>query len=245
MRWLVAILAFSLSGTVLSAYEEPVLTSYTRLSANKQFLFVMLHPPRKEIRDPLAEKYSQTGLYRNDGSKKSLWTVEAGYSREVYPASDGLHAVLQHLHVIGIEGRKCGNSPEEPPVDPVVLSFYASGRRVRNVRLSEVLDHERFCKELGPGWHGWMNSASIDEAEKHFVLVDRDGKRVAFDLASGERIGGPVQLANSAVQSMGAKGRTELGLVLVLLAAAGFVSVIRSFLRSKGNAVAGRHPPTS
>src|SRR4051812_5147640 len=104
---------FALSALVLVfatsafAYDEPPFQSYTRVSPNKAFVFVMLitPPPGRNPDDlapvdPIAAKYKQSGLYKNDGSTTPLWVYSDGYTRDVYPASDGIHFVTQHLHVI-------------------------------------------------------------------------------------------------------------------------------------------------
>src|SRR5688572_14539739 len=69
-------------------------SSYTAISPNEKYLFVMIAPMKAEdeaadwIDEKAAEilairkKYTQSGLYLNDGSTKPLWTVD-WYSYEV------------------------------------------------------------------------------------------------------------------------------------------------------------------
>ncbi|HJZ59790.1 MAG TPA: hypothetical protein VKE74_32915 [Gemmataceae bacterium] len=183
-----AVLATFLAAPAASAYEEPIAKSYTRISPDGAFVFVMLAPPNSRPTgappDELANKYPLSGMYRNDGLSTPLWVFSEGYVREAYPASDGRHVVAVSTHLITLTTRTCGNSPEEPPANPVVLTFYKNGEKVRDVRIGELLDHVVFCKEHGPGWHPWLTSAHIDDAEGVIVVQTVSGTR-RFSLATG------------------------------------------------------------
>src|SRR5262249_34428937 len=64
-----AVLAPSPPAPAASAYEEPIAKSYTRISPDGAFVFVMLAPPNSRPTgappDELANKYPLSGMYRN------------------------------------------------------------------------------------------------------------------------------------------------------------------------------------
>ena len=184
----IAVLFLACTNSTAVAYTEPPLGSYTRESPNKAFVFVMLHAARPGESDPIGAKYPASGLYRNDGSATPLWTFDDGYVREAYPASDGVHVIVQYLRVISTDPRTCGNSSSEPPANPEVFGFYANGKKIRDVRLGELLDHVAFCREHGPGWHSWLASARIDDASGTLVVTTTQGTHRTLDLKTGERL---------------------------------------------------------
>jgi hypothetical protein len=99
-------------------YTEPVWQSYTRLSPDGAFVFVVLHGPRPgDPPDPVAAKYPASGLYRKD-STAPLWTFPDGYVRDAYPASDGVHVVVLLERVIAIHPGPAGDGSPEPPAEP-------------------------------------------------------------------------------------------------------------------------------
>lgn len=196
-RVALALLALVAGLAQVHGYDEPPLKSYTRVTPDKKFVFVMLHQAREGERDPVAAKYAKSGLYLNNGSTDSIWVLDGDYVREAFPAADGVHVVLQHDRVITLHTRKCGNSPPEPPENPIVFSFYARGKKLRDVPLSEVLDNARFCQEHGPGWHPWLNSAQINDTAGTFDVVNRYDSTVRFELATGHQPGGPIDFCGN------------------------------------------------
>jgi hypothetical protein len=225
-----ALLAFLASSPRARAYTEPPLESYIRLSPDRAFVFVMLHPPHGRVPDPINEKYPRSGLYRNDGSTTPLWTFDDGYVREAYPASDGVHVVVQYRRVISPNVRDCGNSPPEPPANPEVLGFYAGGKKIRDVHLGEVLDHVRFCRKHGPGWHSWLASARIDDAAGTLIVETTADTRREIDLKTGHPIHSEWLAAAEPVWSVGV---LALGIVLAVVAVAGTVVAACIFLFSR------------
>jgi hypothetical protein len=235
---LAAVLGLAALAPPAAGYDEPPLTSYTRPSPNKMFVFVMLQEgPRTGGKDPVREQYSKSGLYRADRPAAPVWVYPDGYAREAYPASDGLHVVVQHLKVISPDPRTCGNSPPEPPANPTVLTFYASGKKVRDVRLGELLDHVRFCRDKGPGWHPWLVSARVDDAAEQFVVETVDGRTTRLALPTGlteasTRAGGPVDVHDEARRA-GRPWGVALGVGLLLAAVLGVVLLSVVLFRSR------------
>jgi hypothetical protein len=228
LRSTLAFLVLSFIAPTAGAYTEPILQSYTRESPDRAFVFVMLHAPRAEP-DPIRAKYPASGLYRNDGTLTPLWTFDDGYVREAYPASDGVHVVVQYLHVISLNSRTCGNSPPEPPADPEVFGVYSNGKKFRHVKLGELLDRVAFCREHEPGWHPWLESARINDDDGTLVVRTTRGTRCALDLKTGNRIE-PQGIMNEVHFDHPNPAWSEalliLGVVLALMTVAGTVAVV-------------------
>src|SRR3954453_12453404 len=91
---LVAIVAF----TSEARASKPVLPkSYFFVPKDERFVFVMLAPADGPSDDgsagaALRRKFPSSGLYRNDGSRDPLWTID-WYAHRVHLASDGIHLV--------------------------------------------------------------------------------------------------------------------------------------------------------
>src|SRR5437868_1532003 len=176
-----ALLAAAVLAPSASGYTEPPLGGYTKETPDKKFVFVMrpaTGDPNGPGTDPVARKYPQSGLYRNDGSVAPLWTLPPGYARDAYPASDGVHLVTNPIPVVTV--RDGVN-----PADQVVLVFHANGKVVRTVKLGEVLDAAAFVRDRGPGWHVWLRAARIDDAAGTFTVETAADTRRVFRLSTG------------------------------------------------------------
>lgn len=231
-RHLLALTLLATSAVPAYGYTEPPLQRYTRVSPNKAFVFVVLHPRREGEHDLIADKYPHSGLYRNDGPAVPLWRFNDGYVRDAYPASDGVHVVVQYLRVISPDPRTCGNSPPEPPANPAVLGVYANGKKVRDVKLGELLDHVAFCRARGHGWHPWLSSARIDDETGTFVVETIDGRRTALSLDTGRPVYG-LTASSEADEADGVNWLLLLlGVSLGGAAAAGTTAVAVVLLRS-------------
>jgi hypothetical protein len=214
-------------------YTEPPWQSYTRPSPNKAFVFVMLHRAPGDPRpNPVADQYPVSGLYRAGDSTTPVWAFPDGYARDAYPASDGAHVVVQHLHVI-TDGRTCGNSPPEPAPNPDVLAVYASGKKLRDVRLGELLDPEQFRRDHGAGWHGWLSAGTIDDAAGEFVVETTDGRRTRLDLETGYVVSGPRAFCGTPPGPSRNVWGLLLGLGLAGFALGGAAAAGLLFLRSR------------
>lgn len=229
---LAAVLAVATLSPPALGYTEPILTSYTRTTPNKAFVFVMLHGPRAGEKDPVRDKYPTSGLYRSDDPGKPVWAYIDGYVREAYPASDGVHLVVQHLHVVTLTERTCGNSPPEPPANPTVLTVYAGGKKVRDVKLGDLLDHVRFCRDHGPGWHPWLRSAHLDDAAGTFVVEPVTGPTRHIALSTGHSDADSAE-GSELDHPAGRRWGLALGVGLLLLVVAGATTVGVVLFRSR------------
>jgi len=81
-----------------SLVNGSAIASYSKVTENKEYLFVMLWAGPSTNKSRLEKKlHKRSGLYRNDGSSTPLWTVD-WYARKyesqgVIPLSDGIHLV--------------------------------------------------------------------------------------------------------------------------------------------------------
>src|SRR5262249_9103217 len=119
-------------------------SSYKMLAPGGKYVFVMISPKTidqdadsvggdraAEIRE-IRASYSVSGLYRNDGSRTPLWTVD-WYSYEVYPASDAVHLVRPGLSRLW--------SSAGP--DDIAVEFYAAGKLLCSYKVRELVDIPR------------------------------------------------------------------------------------------------------
>jgi hypothetical protein len=155
--------------------EKPVLpTSYSAVSSDGRFLFVMIAPrPSGETAEGiiLRQKYAQSGLYRNDGSREPLWTIK-GYSARAYPASDGIHLACVSKFAGGFE-------PWEQCV-----RFFASGRLIRAYSVDDLT--VSWLLPRTPSGRMWSRRDHFDEADMRYTVWTRDGSSFTFDVLTGE-----------------------------------------------------------
>ena len=157
-------------------------TSYHKSSPDGQFVFVMLVPLQFEQRlDPTTDqaaksreirsKWPKSGMYKNDGSRDPLWTVE-GYYYSAWPASDGVHVVLWN--------------PAWNP-DTAVLTFVADGQVLHTYRGDDLIGPRGRMTGAGHNW-GFMKSQTLDEESMTFRVETDDREVLWFDVQTGERI---------------------------------------------------------
>ena len=66
---------------------------YRTVTENQKYVFVMLAPAGWSQQDSgIRKTYTQSGLYKNDGSTTPFWTVD-WYANLVFPASDGEYLI--------------------------------------------------------------------------------------------------------------------------------------------------------
>jgi hypothetical protein len=157
--------------------------SYSKASPDGRFLFVMLapYPARQEIDwyatsqigpavRALRTKYTQSGLYKNDGSVTPLWTVN-WYSFSVDVASDGIHLVR--------------GGPWASRVSDEAFSFFASGTLVRTYRISEFVE-AKFLLPHSVSHFQWASGLRLDDSNLRYSVVTRDGNSFTLDVITGQ-----------------------------------------------------------
>ncbi len=155
--------------------------SYTKPSPGGRFIFVMI--PQGTLDDEMRhwneetkakirairQTYTQSGLYRNDGSSTPLWTVD-WYAYDADVASDGIHLV------------RCG--PWASRLDEEAFSFFASGKLVRTYAISELIDSESDLPHTASHF-GWCERRRLDDAALRYAVSTTDGNSFVFDITNG------------------------------------------------------------
>ena len=172
-RFLLAGLAATAAlGAAAPAYADTPapMSPYKRVSRSGEFVFVMLDGPwpGPRITDPW-DGYPRSGLYRNDGSRNPLWTVD-WYAYNVDVASDGVHLVRQGDLAMDMYGLAAG--------------FYANGEPTRLYRIIEVVADESKIGRSVTFLH-WKLDGRYNESRTEYVLRTRDGKVTVFDVTTG------------------------------------------------------------
>ncbi len=155
--------------------------SYRTYSLDGKYVFVMISPlPLHEdmgswIETKAAEiqairqMYCQSGLYRNDGSTKPLWTVD-WYAFRVTVASDGI-SLVRH-------GRWASSTDEE------ACSFFANGKLLRSYEIRDLVDAP-FLLEHTVSHFEWRNDDQFDDGNLEYKVWTKDGNWYVFDLRTG------------------------------------------------------------
>ena len=163
-------------------------------SENKEYVFVNLIPspellgikiPIIGIFSPIRMQYSQTGLYRNDGSKKPLWTLESGFgwNAEMFVSSDG-----KRLVVMGSWPRVWDDKDMEK--DGVALrqpaiAFIAEGRVVKSYVIGDLAQNAKSFP-ITVSHFEWCKTSRYVEAEKRLYLETHDKQKLVFSTETGE-----------------------------------------------------------
>jgi hypothetical protein len=158
--------------------------SYTKPSPDGRFLFVMI--PRGTLDDEMRhwneetkakirairQTYSQSGLYRNDGSSTPLWTVD-WYAYDVEVASDGIHLVR--------------DGPWASRADQEAFSLFANGKLVRSYAISELIDL-KFLLPHSVSHFRWSDGGRLDDATLRYAVSTKDGNSFVFDVTNGSLV---------------------------------------------------------
>jgi hypothetical protein len=158
-------------------------TSYKTMSPDKAYVFVMISPRTverdagalnewkgQEIRE-IRRKYTQSGLYRNDGSTDPpLWTVD-WYAHHIIVASDGVH-LIRH-------------GPWPSSTNQEAIAFFANGELLRTYQIKELVDIP-FLLPHSVSHFEWLKSDAFDESKLEYSVTTYDGSRILFDARTGE-----------------------------------------------------------
>lgn len=173
-------------------------TTYSTPSPDGQYLFVMIAPRPKDdtpslVPEKLAHqkelfaKYPASGLYRNDGSTKPLWTVD-WYSYRVWPADDGIHLVRLHgdfpLSERFPASKRLADEIVAEQVNGPGLSFYKNGKLQRIYMVREIV------KNVDSLPHSlqhvlWSADGIMTRDGKQFCMMTQDARQIFFDLETG------------------------------------------------------------
>lgn len=157
--------------------------SYTVLSPNGQYVFVMIAPlpPEQDAanyREPYASRireirqtYSVSGLYPNDGSTTPLWTVD-WYAWHVEISSDGVH--LLRLNSVA-------TSPDDE-----AIAFFANGRLLNSYRIRDLVDLP-WLLPRSVSHIRWTSDELLkfDDTAMTYTIHTTHGEELVFDLTTG------------------------------------------------------------
>lgn len=184
----VSALCMLCSATVARADSIAPPRSYTQTTPGGKFVFVMITPTSVEtetsnwngetaarIRE-IRRTYTRSGMYRNDGSAKPLWTVD-WYAHAVHLAPDGIHLI-----------RPCPwawlRDDNTPDLNVEAVSFFANGQLLRTYRVGELVDAPGgFRRSVSHYW--WQQEGRLS-GEFEYTIVTEDGNRFVFDIRTGE-----------------------------------------------------------
>lgn len=172
-----------------SADSEAPPEDYKVLSPNNEYVLVLLVPDRD--RDwytedkTLRKHYPTSGLYRNDGSNESLWTMD-WHSYEAYLSSDGKHAVrmgpwprLWNDKDIELDG---------PALKQLAIAFYEEGRLLKEYTIGDLIKDPKKLPPHTISHFQWKKDIQFDDKENRIKLMTFDGQQFVLDITTGEMI---------------------------------------------------------
>lgn len=171
---------------------------YTRPSDNGQYTFVMLAPAGTDLTklpdyrkqtEELAKQYPASGLYKT-GETTPVWTYSGPYAYEATPANDGVHlAVLNGESWFTsqfVSAQRLPAEAEQAQLDAPAISFYENGNLLKSHNLRSFTEPAKL--RHSPQHVQWRAGEGLVEKTGRFVVFTQDGRKVTFDLASGDLV---------------------------------------------------------
>lgn len=192
------------------ARAVPAPESYSRVTANGQYLLVMLSSSDYTGSSQAAElkrKYTKSGLYPIDGSSSAVWTIDSFiYATDLELSSDGRYLI-----------HKSG------------LTFYDNGKKLKKYAPGELVSNFRPADLPVGAVGGWIKRAYYEEASQRFFVETVQNDKYEFEVVSGDIV---------KVARAGAAGGGDLnfepGLLLITgLIATGLALLALVFFSSK------------
>jgi hypothetical protein len=146
---------------------------YVKETPNGKYVFVMLAPElwsRFGSNSTIRQKYTQSGLYRNDGSTTPLWTVN-WYSFAVFPGSDGVHLVQM--------------GPWASDIEQLAVAFHKNGALLKAYRIKDLVRDESKLNYTVSHFF-WRTSLDYDDKKGLLFLKTTDGTNYRFSVKTGE-----------------------------------------------------------
>lgn len=151
---------------------------YTRVTEDGKYLLVMLAPDGTGQTDPaLRRKYSQPGLYPNDGSTTPVWTTEWATWYQDLPDSK--------LYT-NPDGKYMARLDAAPRL---ALAFYVIGIEVKRYGLNELVPNQA-AQPRQTGEVGWVQKANLDTVQNRLVVDTAGDERLEFSMTTGHRLPG-------------------------------------------------------
>jgi hypothetical protein len=136
---------------------------------------------RQRVRE-IEERYSQSGLYPNDGSTEALWPINyISVSKSVFVADDGIHLVVAFVgwDIPNVSDR--GNA----------LEFYARGQQLSTYNEDKLLlgYYGRFLlSRFNVSAWPTCTSTRLDDTAGTFEITTNWGDMFRFDITTGALI---------------------------------------------------------
>ena len=171
--------------------------TYTSESADGRYVFVMLSPEATEVElkwynedhqkvvQSIRARYAKSGLYKNDGSKDPLWTVD-WYRHSVLVASDGLHLVrLGDWPTLERRLKDKNRTVTANDLKQEAFTLFARGKLAKTFTIGDVVIAPQRLK-MSVSHFMWLQNARIDDAKGRLEVATLDGNRVALEFATGK-----------------------------------------------------------
>lgn len=191
-KWAFLIMAAALAGFPCLAFADstpfpPIgwTGTYKVESPDNQYVLVMLgsmpvgadevvSPETAEL-NKLVLKYPASGLYRNDGSEKPLWTMPyLSWPQTLTLSSDGRHLVVW------------GGWPSNiTTYRDDALTFYEDGLPIKRYMVNNlVMDPEALPHSVSH--YQWMLDSSFDDAQGLLAVETHNHEKYVFDIKTGK-----------------------------------------------------------
>jgi hypothetical protein len=171
--------------------------TYKELSADKKFVFVMIAPGsvedelkgynenyQKVVKD-IRDVYSKTGLYKNDGSKDPIWTID-WYRHSVSVASDGVHLVrFGRWPVLEGHFKDKDFTITKNDMKQEAFSIFSKGKLVRSFSIGELVDDPKRLS-ISVSHFMWLEESRINDGKGLFDVTTLDRNRFLIELATGK-----------------------------------------------------------
>lgn len=154
--------------------------SYTKVTKNNKYIFVMLAYRTSYDPENLKEKYPSSGLYPNDGSNVPLWKF-SGFAPGVNVSSDGRHLIT------GGPWPQIGDKGETEAV-----VFYRDGKELKSYRIKDLVPKPEAMPQ-SVSHYIWCEKWEFDDEKGRLEIKTIAGEKspsrtYLFDVTSGEII---------------------------------------------------------
>ncbi|MEW6083627.1 MAG: hypothetical protein AB1607_03430 [Chloroflexota bacterium] len=124
--------------------------------------------------DSLRIKYPCSGLYKNNGSNRPIWTVD-WYSYSVYLFPDGEHLIrLGPWNSIEFENG-------EPSFNGLAFAFYKNGVEVAQYKVKDVVKDTNAIS-FSVSHYMWLKDQHIDKSNGLLYVETRDNQKYTYDV---------------------------------------------------------------
>jgi hypothetical protein len=187
------------------ADREVMPFDYAIFTEDKNYIFIMLAPPRGGIpvekmpregppyyitviydsdesfgngkeqeRDSLRIKYPCSGLYKNDGSNKPIWTVD-WYTFLVYLFPDGEHLIRRG------PWNSAEFENEKPVFDGLAFAFYKNGIEVASYKVEDIVK-DTSAISFTISHYFWSKDYHVDKSSGILYVETLDEQKYTYDV---------------------------------------------------------------